>query len=156
MLDPTVVITLLGLIAFSAPVLLLCVLGLTSLLKWQLSEEATGRACQTAIFLGLTSAVTVLILMLVRGTRHEAIEVGEWVAIPNYHFAVKLVFDRLSVPFAILTFVLCGTIAAFATRYLHRERGYNRFFVLYGMFLAGMVVTSLAGTIETLFAGWEL
>src|SRR5262249_29835461 len=64
--------------------------------------------------------------------------------------------DRLSVPFVILTFVLCGTIGAFATRYLHRERGYNRFFTLYALFMLGMVVASLAGTVETLFAGWEL
>jgi NAD(P)H-quinone oxidoreductase subunit 5 len=39
---------------------------------------------------------------------------------------------------------------------LHRERGFHRFFVLYALFLLGMVVASLAGTIETLFAGWEL
>src|SRR4029079_9305421 len=72
------------------------------------------------------------------------------------HFSVKLVYDRLSVPFAILSFVLCGTIAAFATRYMHREPGYNRVFTLYAPFVVGMVLTSLAGTIETLFAGWEL
>src|SRR5262249_15596905 len=33
---------------------------------------------------------------------------------------------------------------------------YNRFFVLYSIFVLGMVVASLAGTIETLFTGWEL
>src|SRR5207253_1796235 len=62
----------------------------------------------------------------------------------------------LSVPFAILSYALSGTIGAFASRYLHRERGFNRFFMFYTLFLLGMVVTSLAGTIETLFAGWEL
>src|SRR5262249_43993892 len=62
----------------------------------------------------------------------------------------------LSVPFAILSFALSGTIGAFASRYLHQEKGFNRFFMLYAIFLLGMVVTSLAGTIETLFAGWEL
>ena len=39
---------------------------------------------------------------------------------------------------------------------MHNEVGFNRFFVLYAIFLLGMVVASLAGTIETLFAGWEL
>ena len=73
-----------------------------------------------------------------------------------YHFSVKFVFDRLSVPFAILSFVLSGTIGAFASKYMHRERGFNRFFMLYALFVLGMVVTALAGTIETLFAGWEL
>lgn len=74
----------------------------------------------------------------------------------HYHFAVKFVFDRLSVPFVILTFLLCGTIGKFAIRYMHREQGFNRFMALYSLFMLGMIVTSLAGTIETLFAGWEL
>jgi NAD(P)H-quinone oxidoreductase subunit 5 len=55
-----------------------------------------------------------------------------------------------------LSFVLVGTVGAFSTKYMHRERGYNRFFVLYALFAAGMVLASLAGTIEALFTGWEL
>src|SRR5215472_2730630 len=39
---------------------------------------------------------------------------------------------------------------------MHRERGFNRFFMFYSIFLLGMAITALAGTIETLFAGWEL
>ncbi len=79
-------------------------------------------------------------------------------AIPDehFHFHLKLVFDRLSVPFVILTFALVGVIGAFADKYMHREPGFRRFFVYYAIFLFGMVLTSLAGTIECLFAGWEL
>jgi NADH-quinone oxidoreductase subunit L len=156
MFDHASLITFLGLTAVAAPVLLFCLLGVSSLLDRRLSEQATGRACQAAIVTGLLASLGVLALMLLHGTRHEPIEVGEWVSIPHYHFSFKLIFDRLSVPMAILSFVLCGTIGAFAVRYLHRERGYNRFFVLYALFVFGMVLTSLAGTIETLFAGWEL
>jgi NAD(P)H-quinone oxidoreductase subunit 5 len=156
MFDHATLIMILGLIALAAPVVLLCALGVSSLLDRRLGEAETSRVCQAAIVVGLLASVTVLALMLLHGTRHEAIELGEWVVIPHYHFSVKLVFDRLSVPFAILSFLLCGTIAAFATRYMHRERGYNRFFVLYALFVVGMVLTSLAGTIETLFTGWEL
>ena len=74
----------------------------------------------------------------------------------HFHFLLKIVFDRLSVPFAIMSFVLCGVIGAFAFRYLHLEEGYFRFFLFYSIFQLGMVVSSLAGTIETLFMGWEL
>lgn len=150
------VIWILGLIALGAPVLLLCILGATSLLDHKPSEAATGRLCQTAIISGLLATLAIVALMIANGTTHEAVEVGEWVVIPNYHFSVKLSFDRLSLPFTILSFILCGTVSAFATRYLHRERGYNRFFVLYALFVVGIVLTSLAGTIETLFAGWEM
>jgi len=65
-------------------------------------------------------------------------------------------FDGLSLPFVLLAFVLCAMIGTFASRYLHREPGYSRFFVLYALFVAGMALTALAGTIELLFAGWEL
>jgi NAD(P)H-quinone oxidoreductase subunit 5 len=64
--------------------------------------------------------------------------------------------DHLSLPFALLSLVLCVTIGSFATRYMHRDPGFFRFFLLYSVFVLGMVTASLADTIETLFFGWEL
>jgi NAD(P)H-quinone oxidoreductase subunit 5 len=157
MTDLEQLMDLLGLIVVCAPLLLMALLGVPSLLDRKPSEEFTGKACSVAIATGLVCAVAVLALMLIDGRFHVPLDLGDWVVIKgHYHFSVKFVFDRLSVPFVILSFVLCGTIAAFATRYLHREPGYNRFFVLYSMFLSGMVLTALAGTIETMFTGWEL
>lgn len=146
----------LALIVVGAPFVLLAILGVAAFGERPLSERAINRVVQGAIFAGLFAALGMLALMLVRGTRHIPIEIGEWVVVPHYHFSLKLVFDRLSVPFVILTFVLCGTIGAFASRYMHREPGFGRFFFLYALFLSGMVCTSLSDTIETLFAGWEL
>jgi NADH-quinone oxidoreductase subunit L len=148
---------LVGMIAVVSPLLLTAVLGVSSLVGWKIAEKTSSNLVFATNLSGLLAATIVLIAMLVTGTRHVAIDVGTWVAIPHlYHFSIKFVFDRLSVPFAILSLVLSGTIGAFASKYLHREPGYNRFFVLYSLFVLGMVVTSLAGTIETLFAGWEL
>ncbi|HZY90226.1 MAG TPA: proton-conducting transporter membrane subunit [Gemmataceae bacterium] len=149
-------LTWLGVVVVVAPLLLVGLLGASSLLGWRLPERTVSRAILAAVVSGLAAAVAVLAGMLITGRRHVVIDGGEWVHLPHFHFAVKFVFDRLSVPFAILSFVLSGTIAAFATRYMHREAGYNRFFVLYSLFVLGMVVTALADTIETLFAGWEL
>jgi NAD(P)H-quinone oxidoreductase subunit 5 len=133
------------------------VFGVTSLFDRKLAETTSAKLVMAAILPGLLASVAVLAIMLVAGTRHVAIGPWDWVLMPRYyHFSVKFVFDRLSVPLVILSYVLSGTIGAFATKYMHRERGYNRFFVLYAVFLLGMVLTSLAGTIETLFAGWEL
>jgi NAD(P)H-quinone oxidoreductase subunit 5 len=147
----------LGVVVVACPLVLTMVLGVTSLLDRKLAETTSARLVYAAILPGLLAAVAVLAIMLIVGTRHVAIGPWDWVLIPRfYHFSVKFVFDRLSVPFVILSYVLSGTIGAFDTQYMHRERGYNRFFVLYAVFLLGMVLTSLAGTIETLFAGWEL
>lgn len=150
------VTTALGWSVVGAPALLVLFLGIASLLKWELSERTIVRSIQAAVVYGLLGSVVMLALMLLTGGRHVAIQMGDWVHIPRYHFSVKIVFDRLSVPFVILSFALCGTIGAFSSKYMHRERGFTRFFVLYAVFLFGMVLASLAGTIETLFAGWEL
>ncbi|MDA0810603.1 MAG: proton-conducting transporter membrane subunit, partial [Planctomycetota bacterium] len=148
----------LGLVVVASPALLLLVLGLPMLLGKPLSESVQSNFTKASVVTGLSAAVVILGLMLAFDSRHVPIEFGNWVSIPqeHFHFHLKFVFDRLSVPFAILTFVLCGTVGAFASTYLHREAGYRRFFLFYAMFLLGMTVSSLAGTIETLFFGWEL
>jgi NAD(P)H-quinone oxidoreductase subunit 5 len=148
----------LGLGVLASPVLLLAVLGLAPLIARPLGEAATARWTASCVVAGLLSALGVLALMLATGERFVPVEFGDWVAIPaeHFHFHLKFVFDRLSMPFLILTLVLVGTIGAFADRYLHREAGYGRFFRSFAVFLLGMVVASLAGTIETLFLGWEL
>jgi NAD(P)H-quinone oxidoreductase subunit 5 len=156
MFDRELLIQILGLTVVGAPALLALTLGMASLTGNPLSERSTGRLVHAGILTGLVAAFAILGLMLSLDTHYVPIELGSWVVIPHYHFSIKFVFDRLSVPFVILSFILCGTVGAFANRYMHRESGFNRFFMFYVLFLMGMVVTSLAGTIETLFAGWEL
>lgn len=150
----------LGVVVVTCPALLLTALGLAALAGFRLTEKTQTRMTMVSVNVGLIAAVTILALMLFTGSRQVPIELGNWVSIEHghehFHFYVKFVFDRLSVPFAILSFVLCGTVGAFASVYLHREPGYQRFFLLYALFLSGMVISSLAGSIETLFFGWEL
>jgi NAD(P)H-quinone oxidoreductase subunit 5 len=154
----------LGVAVLLCPAALLAILGVWSLLGLRLSERVISRLTQIFIIAGLLAAIGVLGVMLVSGRRLLTLPLGDWIVLPNlaggeghpFHFTFTFVFDRLSVPFAILSFLLVGTIGAFATKYLHREPGYGRFFLLYAIFLLGMAVSSLAGTIETLFTGWEL
>ena len=154
--DAMMMMQALGIVVVTLPLFLTIALGMSSLFNRNLSEDRIARVCHWTIVGGLLAAVAILAIMLVSDKKHVPIEIGHWVVIPHYHFSIKIVFDRLSVPLVILSLVLSGTIGAFASQYLHRESGYNRFFVLYAIFVLGMVVTSLAGTIETLFAGWEL
>lgn len=149
---------ILGVIVLLCPSLLVLVLGLKTLVGRAMSEPAIIRWTQATNVIGLLAALSVLAGMLDHGDRFVAIELGNWVIIPeqHFHFHLKFVFDRLSVPFCILSLLLCGVVASFSSRYLHREEGFNRFFVCYSFFTLGMVVTSLAGTVEVLFFGWEL
>lgn len=149
---------LMGITTVVAPLVLLVILGLSCLISKPFSEHVIAQLVFWSVNLGLIAAVSILATMLVTGDRHVPIELGHWINLPeqHFHFHLKFVFDRLSVPFVILTFVLCGTIGAFTSRYLHREPGYVRFYIAYSLFMAGMILASLAGTIEVLFFGWEL
>lgn len=147
-----------GILAVASPALLLLTIGAARLVDLKMSERTTARLTQLSVGLGLLGCLGILALMLVTGLREVPVEIGDWISLESehFHFHLKFVFDRLSVPFAILSFVLCGTVGAFAKVYLHREPGYERFFLFYCVFLLGMIVSALAGTIETLFLGWEL
>ena len=157
-MDYNYLVQFLGICVVACPTALLAVLGLTSLLGYQLSEQSIIRSTYAATVLGLLAATAMLALMLTTGNTLVEIQIGNWVGIEteHFHFHVKFIFDRLSVPFVILTYVLCGAIGAFTSRYLHRDKGFNRFCVFFAFFMLGMVVSSLAGTIEVLFLGWEL
>lgn len=159
-MDIQTLFQIMGATVVACPTLLVLALGASSLLDFPLTERTTGLLIRFAVITGLLAAITILAMMLMLDERHVVIDFGIWISIEqpsfHYHFNVKFVFDRLSVPFVILSFVLCGTISAFAGSYMHRESGFNRFFAFYALFLLGMIVSSLAGTIETLFAGWEL
>ncbi len=146
---------LFGLIIIGTPTALVMVLGLTTLCDRKLSEQTTGRLVQAVNVIGLVTVLLLLCSMLIYGERHVAVDLGNWVNIEEFHFRFKLIFDRLSIPFVILTFALCGTVGAFCVKYLHREAGYHRFFMMYAIFVMGMILTASAGTIETLFVGWE-
>ena len=150
------VLSVLGLVVVAAPVGLLAVFFGAFLGRWRMGEATVGRLVQGAINVSLGAAVGAAGLMIFRGVAQHPIELGDWVITPHYHLKFEFVLDVLSLSYVILTLVLCATIGAFSTRYLHRERGYQRFFVLFGVFLLGMVTASLSDTVETLFAGWEL
>ena len=157
-MNASVTIQFVGIAVVASPALLVALLGLPPLLGQPLTEQTVNRYTYASTVIGLLAAIAILVMMLALGTRDVPIELGNWVVIPqqHFHFHLKFVFDRLSVPLVILSFLLCGTVGAFTSRYLHREPGYGRFYVCYSFFALGMIVTSLAGTIEVLFLGWEL
>jgi NADH:ubiquinone oxidoreductase subunit 5 (subunit L)/multisubunit Na+/H+ antiporter MnhA subunit len=157
-MDLELIYSIFGITTIASPLLLLVVLGIPCLVGRRLSEPSIARCIFLAVVVGLASSVVVLATMLLSGDRHVPIELGNWINLPeqHFHFHLKFVFDRLSVPFVILTYLLCGTIGAFTTRYLHREAGFVRFYICYALFMLGMIFATLAGTIEVLFFGWEL
>lgn len=81
---------------------------------------------------------------------------GTWYAAGDYHFDAVFALDLPSAVLALLASVLCGLIGQFSVAYLHKDSGFLRFFALLLLFSSALQVLSLAGSIDLLFAGWEL
>jgi NADH-quinone oxidoreductase subunit L len=139
-----------------APGVVFTALALLWLLGWIPSERAVSRitgltfsACVFALAfiiwtLGSTSAPSVVVTF------------GNWFSVHDYHFPLVLLADRLSLPFLGLTVVLSGLIGQFSATYLHRERGFLRFFLLLHLFAFGSLLAFAAGSFDLLVAGWEM
>jgi NAD(P)H-quinone oxidoreductase subunit 5 len=152
-MSPTT-IRIAGLAVVTAPALLLALLAVASLVARPLGERSAAAAMRIGLLLAGAGLAVVALAALTDGP--VVVDAGTWFTAPGYSFRISFLFDRLSIPFAALTIGLGGVVGVFAERYLHREPGYNRFFVLLALFVTGLLVTTLASTIELVYAGWEL
>lgn len=93
---------------------------------------------------------------LSRGGAAFELDLGEIYSSADYHFPILLYFDWIGAVFFTVTTLIGVIIVKYCRYYLHREAGYARFFSTIFAFLGGMGLLALAGTLDLLFAGWEI
>jgi NAD(P)H-quinone oxidoreductase subunit 5 len=152
---PSVSLTFLVLVGVGSPALLLALLGCASLLNRPLPERWTGRIAAGSMMTACAALSMALVLYGFMGTGARLLSYGTWSASHEGGIAIEFLVDRLSLAFGALSAAIAGIVSAFSNRYLHRESGYNRYFVLLAMFVTGMLLVALAGNVEVLFIGWE-
>lgn len=138
------------------PAALLAVLGAPMFLLRPLGEDAVGRLTRATMLFMLGTAGAALGIYLGTGASPHVVSWGAWFATSGNGFRFAFLVDGLSLGFAVFASAVSGAVAAFSYRYLHREPGYHRYFLLFAMFAIGITLIALAGSIEVLFAGWEL
>lgn len=146
-----------------APGVVFGVLALLWLFGWVPSERLvsriTGLTFSACVF-GLAALVWNLALgggkPAPSGATAVVVTFGNWFAVHDYRFPLVLMADRISMPFLAITVVLSGLIGQFSATYLHRERGFFRFFLLLHLFAFGSLLAFAAGSFDLLAAGWEL
>ena len=74
----------------------------------------------------------------------------------DYRFPVLLYFDRISAVYLGCVWAIFSIIVKYCRYYLHREAGYKRFFLTIFSFVFGLNLVILSGSIDILFAGWEI
>jgi NAD(P)H-quinone oxidoreductase subunit 5 len=138
-----------------APAVTLACIGIPALIGRPLSERLTTRIVGAGFTTGFVAALVTLTMLAQRGFAPEVVHLGTLFSVGHHAATVELVADGLSVPYVCFTTGLCALVNAFAGKYLHREPGFTRFFILLTLFGTGMNLMVLAGSIDVLFAGWE-
>lgn len=136
-----------------APGVVFSVISLLWLLGWVPQERAVSRI--TGIVF-LSSIFALAAIVWSAGTGPVVIKFRDWFAVGDYHFPLVLMADRLSLPFLGMTVVLSGLIGQFSSTYLHRDRGFLRFYLLLLLFAFGSLLAFAAGSFDLLIGGWEV
>jgi NADH-quinone oxidoreductase subunit L len=152
---PSIPLTVLVLVGVGSPALLTVLLGVTSLLDRPLPERWTGPLAGSSMMIACAALLTGFVVHGLTGTGTQLLSYGAWSTSHRGGIAIEFLADRPSLAFAALSTAIAGIVSAFSNRYLHREGGYNRYFVLLAIFVTGMLLVALAGNVAVLFIGWE-
>ncbi len=74
----------------------------------------------------------------------------------HYEFFLDFYFDKIAAVYLLVGSLLTSMITTYSRYYLHREKGYKRFFNTVLFFFFGYNLAILSGNFETLFIGWEI
>ena len=136
--------------------LLFGVLGCFKLASREVSEMTVVRLVRWTYSGNFLLACAASVAFLAGSSGRIVIPLGEWISTSQYDFHFVLELDALSVPFLLLATGLGGVITAFSARYLHRDPGFERFFMFTALFGLGDLLTVLAGSVEVLYCAWEM
>lgn len=80
----------------------------------------------------------------------------DWLHSGEIRIAVTLSTDQLSLSLAALVSLIAFLTIRFSINYMHRESGFQRFFMILSLFNSAMLLIILGGNAAMTFVGWEL
>ncbi len=102
------------------------------------------------------SIAALLILWANAGFNNYEYEWFTLYAAGDYSFPVLFYLDRVGAAYLFCVWAIFSVIVKYCRVYMHREAGYKRFFLTIFAFVFGLNLVILSGSIDMLFAGWEI
>jgi NADH:ubiquinone oxidoreductase subunit 5 (subunit L)/multisubunit Na+/H+ antiporter MnhA subunit len=119
-----------------------------------------GEKFTSKVSLVFLSASVILMLMIdllaVFQSTPNSVIWYHWLFSGAYNISFVLQIDTLALTTATLVTIIALIVAKFSVNYLHREKGYQRFFIVTNLFSSAMLLIVLSGNVTTMFIGWEL
>lgn len=120
------------------------------------NENILSLSAIWSIILHFNLCLILVIWWFIKG--HPLLSLKEWVLYrtDGYEFFIDFYFDKITAVYLLAGSFLSTLVAIYCRAYLHREKGYKRFFNTILFFYSGYSITVLSGNFETLFIGWEI
>lgn len=137
--------------------LLLPFLGfIISLFLPESKEKAISWTAFGTVFLQLIGLIVFIIFWIIDGAKDLNLVELSVLKTAHYEFFIDFYFDQISAVYLFIGALLTSMITTYSRYYLHREKGYKRFFNTVLFFFFGYNLAILSGNFETLFIGWEI
>jgi NADH:ubiquinone oxidoreductase subunit 5 (subunit L)/multisubunit Na+/H+ antiporter MnhA subunit len=119
------------------------------------NEKSIARTAFGTLCIQLTFVLVFTFFWLFNGQQTINLKEFSIYKLGDYDFFIDLYFDKVSAVFLLLGAFLTFLITYYSRFYLHREKGFKRFFTTILLFYLGFNSIILSGNFETLFIGWE-
>ena len=119
-------------------------------------EKAISWTAFGTVFLQLIGLVGFIIFWIIDGAKDLNLLELSILKTAHYEFFIDFYFDQISAVYLFIGALLTSMITTYSRYYLHREKGYKRFFNTVLFFFFGYNLAILSGNFETLFIGWEI
>jgi NADH-quinone oxidoreductase subunit L len=127
-----------------------------SLLIPEKKEDTISWTAFGTVVLHQLFAIVYTVFWLLNNHHLETTEEFTLLRSGDYVFDFTLMFDKVTAVYLLTGAFLTSLVTVYSRYYLHREKGYKRFFNTILFFYMGYNIAIFSGNFETLFIGWEI
>jgi formate hydrogenlyase subunit 3/multisubunit Na+/H+ antiporter MnhD subunit len=141
------------------PTLAAVVIALTYLFannRGEQGERLTARVALSAGGLSLLLVLVIDVTAMIQGAMPGQIRLGQWLSSGTYNIHISFTLDALGLVMMTLVSVIALITLRFSVNYMHREAGFQRFFMILCLFTSAMLLIVMGGSAAMVFVGWEL
>ncbi len=133
------------------------ILGVISgLNNGETGEKQTARVMLLSSFASFAIILLIAIFYLLTQSSDKLISYGTWLKSGEYSVNLNLILDKLSLGIGTVVSLITFLTIRFSVNYMHREKGFQRFFIILGLFNGAMLLIIFAGNSLLSFIGWEV
>lgn len=118
-------------------------------------ERDTANIAQFAAALSLLLLLAIDLQAMLYGAPGQIVS-GAWFSSGRVRLDISFTLDTLGLAMATLVAFIAFLTLRFSVNYMHREAGFQRFFLLLSLFTGAMLLIVTAGSAALMFVGWEL